>query len=527
MQGTSASRLIRRRVFVALTGASIVVGGLTVWPTPVHAAGTDVISGAMFQDANRNGVQDPGEAPFANVGLTLSDSGGNLVGTTATDSTGHYQFGGLADGTYTVEVASSTWASLRDSWVPTGFGAPAPGYLRFRVTVALTGAATANLPLRSIVRSTSMSAPLSTVTTPGGTVIDSYDDVVTAPQLASVLASAGLQGKEQPLTTIYFDYRGAPNDTTTTVSGSAGAYTGYSAAVWVQYDMWTTAFDELFFHEYGHAWSLYYAYIVQGGSLSGYLQARGLTGNPNLGTSHMWEPVEMIAEDFRQLFGSANAASYPQENYQVPPAAQVAGLKSWLQSTFTQSAFTQPAPTVTSVSPAAGPAAGGGTVTITGSNFTGSGWAVSGVFFGSTAATSFTVVSATQITAAAPPGSSQADITVRTGATNGGAVETSATSSADVYAWAAMPMVTGISPTGGPAKGGTAVTITGSGFTGPGFSVGQVRFGSAVASVTSISATQLTVVSPSGTVGKVAVTVTTPGGTSAASSATTFTYTKR
>ncbi len=63
---------------------------------------------------------------------------------------------------------------------------------------------------------------------------------------------------------------------------------------------------------------------------------------------------------------------------------------------------TIPAPTVAGLSPASGSAAGGATVTITGTNF----YAVSGapgVTFGGVNATSFTVDSPTRITAVAPP----------------------------------------------------------------------------------------------------------------------------
>ena len=57
-------------------------------------------------------------------------------------------------------------------------------------------------------------------------------------------------------------------------------------------------------------------------------------------------------------------------------------------------------PTVSNLSPASGPAAGGGTVVITGSRFT----RASGVSFGSKPASAFTVDSDTQITATVPPG---------------------------------------------------------------------------------------------------------------------------
>ncbi len=69
-------------------------------------------------------------------------------------------------------------------------------------------------------------------------------------------------------------------------------------------------------------------------------------------------------------------------------------------------------PIVTSVSPCTGSTSGGTSVTITGSNFTG----VTGVKFGTTAASSYTVTSSTSITAVSPAGSSgPVDVTVTTG----------------------------------------------------------------------------------------------------------------
>jgi len=88
-------------------------------------------------------------------------------------------------------------------------------------------------------------------------------------------------------------------------------------------------------------------------------------------------------------------------------SVNTAGTTFGLDETFTTSAS---APTVTSISPSGGPAAGGTSVTITGTNFTGA----SAVSFGGTAATSYTVNSATQITATAPAGSGTVNITVTT-----------------------------------------------------------------------------------------------------------------
>ena len=68
------------------------------------------------------------------------------------------------------------------------------------------------------------------------------------------------------------------------------------------------------------------------------------------------------------------------------------------------------APVVTTVKPPLGPAAGGNSVTIAGSGFTGA----TAVSFGSTPAAAFTVTSANQISATAPAGSGAVDVTVTT-----------------------------------------------------------------------------------------------------------------
>ena len=153
-------------------------------------------------------------------------------------------------------------------------------------------------------------------------------------------------------------------------------------------------------------------------------------------------------------------------------------------------------PTVTGVSPATGPAGGGTIVTISGAGFASG----STVEFGSANATNVSYNSATQqLTATAPAGAGIEDVTVTTSG------ETSAKSSLDQFTF--LPSVTGVSPTSGPAGGGTSVVITGTGFN----ATSSVDFGTAAAtSDTYNSATQqLTATAPAGTVGITDVTVTT------------------
>ena len=167
-------------------------------------------------------------------------------------------------------------------------------------------------------------------------------------------------------------------------------------------------------------------------------------------------------------------------------------------------------PAVASVSPSVGPTGGGTSVILTGTGFSGT----TAVTFGATAATGFTVNSATQITATAPAGSGTVDVRV----TNAGG--TSLTSAADQYTYAATPTVTSVGPTFGPAVGGTSVILTGTGFSG----TTAVTFGATAATGYTVnSATQITATAPAGT-GTVDVRVTTAGGTSATSAADQYTF---
>jgi hypothetical protein len=182
---------------------------------------------------------------------------------------------------------------------------------------------------------------------------------------------------------------------------------------------------------------------------------------------------------------------------------------------YTYTNVSAPAPAVTAVSPNTGSSAGGQTVTLTGTNFSGA----TAVTFGGTAATSFTINSDTSVTATAPAHSAAVvDIQVTT---NNG---TSSTGSADQFTYLSTPAptVTSLGTTSGSTAGGTSVVITGTNFTG----ATAVYFGSVAASSFTVNSdTSITAVSPPQAAGQVDVTVTTFSGTSATGSADQFTYT--
>jgi hypothetical protein len=283
----------RHRLLTPLLALSLLLVAVGPIGGSALAAGSSVIQGTAFQDLNRNGVQDPGEAGLANMQLYLFDGDGQYLGVAYSSASGSYEFTGLADGAYRVQFASPSWWSLRNSWVPTTTGSLLP-----RLTLSLTGSATADFGWRPIVRSSDISSPVSTYTGTNGLRVQSYDDVVPAKEVYDAVMR-GTVGPEAQYVTIRFDY--SPTSTTAASwQGSPGSYTTYQAACYDNYVSWLDQGDVGAGHEYGHAWSLYYDTIVQQeGTFATYLKARGLYGDPRLGSSEAWNVKEMIAEDYR------------------------------------------------------------------------------------------------------------------------------------------------------------------------------------------------------------------------------------
>ena len=178
--------------------------------------------------------------------------------------------------------------------------------------------------------------------------------------------------------------------------------------------------------------------------------------------------------------------------------------------------YVAPVPTVTEMGPTSGTTSGGTSVTIAGTGLFGA----TAVNFGGTGATSFTVNSATQITATTPAHvAGTVEVTVTTA---GGTSSTEGTDNDYTYV-APVPTVSGLAPSSGSTLGGATVTLTGTGFIG----ATGVAFGDATATnVTVVSPTQITCTSPVQDAGTVDVQVTTAGGTSSADgTGNDFTYT--
>ena len=159
---------------------------------------------------------------------------------------------------------------------------------------------------------------------------------------------------------------------------------------------------------------------------------------------------------------------------------------------------TAPAPAVTSITPNSGTINGGTPVTITGTNFL----AGATVKIGGNAATGVTVVSSTSITATTPAHSAGAGTVV---VTNSDGQSGTLTNGFTYIVTNPAPTVTSITPNFGNPNGGTAVTITGTGFlTGATVTFG----GTAATGVTVVSGTSITATAPAHAAGTVTVAVT-------------------
>jgi hypothetical protein len=176
------------------------------------------------------------------------------------------------------------------------------------------------------------------------------------------------------------------------------------------------------------------------------------------------------------------------------------------------------APTVTGIAPTSGSTAGGTSVTITGTGFNPAAGGTL-VAFGANAASNVTCGSTTSCTATSPSGAAgTVDVLVTANGLQ------SAVSLADQFTYIVPPPAVGfVGPSSGPEAGGTAVTITGTGFSSvPGATT--VAFGvNAAIGATCSSTTVCAATSPAGT-GRVDVIVTVNGVPSAAVAVDQFTY---
>jgi outer membrane protein assembly factor BamB len=245
------------------------------------------------------------------------------------------------------------------------------------------------------------------------------------------------------------------------------------------------------------------------GSASGRLYALRARDGAQLWSGDVGSPIHP-QED--QVLGNAGSSLAAGGNMLLVPALNRVVAYTHCGATATQCATPTPAPpVVSSIDVTGNNPEGGNTVYLHGSGFTGA----TAVHFGTSPATRVNVVSASEMSAVSPAGQGTVHITVTT------AAGTSTPSNADLFAYLASPVITGISPSHGPGDGGTKVTITGNYL----YTTTAVHFGPLrAASLTVKSSTEVDVISPPGA-GTVDITVTTyDRGSSLLTAADRFTF---
>jgi len=216
-----------------------------------------------------------------------------------------------------------------------------------------------------------------------------------------------------------------------------------------------------------------------------------VTGNPPI--SYQW--YQGTSGSGSPISGATSAS------YTTPPLTVTTNY--WVQvsnsagtvNSGTVTVTVTPPPVISTVSPPAGPLAGGVLVTLTGTGFqTGA-----TVTFGGSAATGVTVVSATSITAVTPAHTAAAANVVVTNP------DTQTGTCAGCYTYEPAPAPTSITPNAGSTAGGTTVSIVGTGF----LAGATVLFGATAATgVTVNSGTSITAITPPLGAGTVPVIVT-------------------
>jgi hypothetical protein len=210
----------------------------------------------------------------------------------------------------------------------------------------------------------------------------------------------------------------------------------------------------------------------------------------------------MVGMSFTAGAGSLTVTAPPNANVAPPGYYMLFILNSngvpSVASSLLLSSSSTPAPTVTSISPNSGTINGGTVVSIMGTGFL----AGATVSLGGTAATGVTVVNSTSITATTPAhAAGTVNVVVSNSDTQSGTLTQGFT-----YTTVSNPppTLTGVSPASGTAAGGTAVTITGTGFlAGQTVSLG----GTPARGVTVVSSTTITATTPAHAAGAVDVVV--------------------
>jgi hypothetical protein len=180
------------------------------------------------------------------------------------------------------------------------------------------------------------------LTTPEGTRIE-VDSAGswTATQIHQMLVANGLDATIGPSLVVKVQDTYASQVASSAVKVD-GRYTNFTATMYLKGVNSTFASTPAatLGHEFGHVWAMYHLYMTQNGEWTGYLEARGLAGDDRLDSTYNWDRDEIIADDYRLLFGSSEAISQRSQhlNADIADPRDVNGLRAYLGDAFTHPA---------------------------------------------------------------------------------------------------------------------------------------------------------------------------------------------
>lgn len=280
-----------------------------------------------------------------NVGLQRVEVAIDTNGFTTAAGTSSWSFSyntaGLANGTHTITAratdTSGNQKTMSETVTTSNNTTPTPS----------PTPTTSSSPSPSPTPTQTSGTNTSHTVTPEGVTIDiNSAGSWTTDQIYSMLKASALE-----LSTVGPHLTIKVQDTyssscVTSATTTNGVYTGYSAVIYLKGVNSTFSIqpEAQIAHEYGHAWTLYHLYITHNGDWSSYLNTRwtNSTGTVKLATdsrldsTYDWMRSEIIAEDYRLLFGSSLAISErpTQMNTDIPQPKDQPGLGDFLLNTW-------------------------------------------------------------------------------------------------------------------------------------------------------------------------------------------------
>ena len=347
---------VRVRLLIGVFTASVVVVGLTPEVSQAKKPVKDVAAPVVaISDPSAGSIVTPttpvagtssDNVAVAKVEISV-DSGGfqPAIGTSAWTFTP--RSGSLSNGNHTLtakatdtsgltsasSVAITVSADSNPSPAPSPSATPSPSPSATPTTSPSPTPSQAPSPTQT------PDSPLHLVT-PEGVTIDVDANVTgwTASQVYDILKANAIQlSLVGPHLTIDVQTQ-YPTSIATSAGTSGGVYKYFNAIIYL--DTRSTATfpsrpDFAIANEYGKAWALYHLYLTQQNHWTPWLSERGLLGDSRLESSVTWSKAEMIADDYRMLFGTQAAIS--QANYinpNIPDPRNVPGLRDWLLNTW-------------------------------------------------------------------------------------------------------------------------------------------------------------------------------------------------